>query len=88
MRPMKSLPLPLPRASKTVPGGDAHAKQDQHSQKKPQAPPANRDADATPKDADENLVDTVPDILGLYTENVVKEHGKFFIYNKTKLDAG
>lgn len=35
-----------------------------------------------------NSFETAPDILGLFTENVVKEHGKFFIYNKTKLEPG
>lgn len=83
----RSLPSPLPRTLGEQSMATPRTRQET-------APPKNTStvsADQTepgPTLSNNSSFEAAPDILGLFTENVVKEHGKFFIYNKTKLEPG
>lgn len=82
----RSLPSPLPRTLGEQAMATPRTRQD---------PGASKNASTMSGEQVEGQLlsnntsfETAPDILGLFTENVVKEHGKFFIYNKTKLEPG
>ena len=82
----RSLPLPLPRTRGNSAAVTPRTRQDLTLQKNTSA--AGDPGESGQLLSNNSSFEAAPDILGLFTENVVKEHGKFFIYNKTKLEPG